>query len=158
MHKAQQNIPAFLIRIVVIVYAVVVVTLVLLAVGYYHVQWREEMNSERQRHLAVFAQAFQYYAKDHDNMFPEDVPLQPLILSNTAECEHECPALGATLACYNAERVLVPSYMEKILRDSMIVSNSDSGFYFYRSGEREITFGSCRHFFDKSIILRQSLQ
>lgn len=139
-----------LIKVIVIAYGIVLLTMVILAAVNYPTQWRRQTNAERGRYLEVLAQAWKYYYLDHDGIWPE-MPDGTYAVSNTSDCQLECPALGQKLSCYNVQRVLVPSYVAQIPRDPFINSNVESGFYISRQGD-DFTFGACYTFYKQKVV------
>lgn len=134
---------------IVTVYATGMLVLVLLSASNYPVQWRVQINHERQRYLEVFHQAILYYSLDHvGTVFP--LPESPAMISNTDQCSYACPALRKTIPCYDLSKQLVPSYMSRLYQDPFLTSESNTGFYLY-SRDGSLTLGACHHFFRDQI-------
>ncbi|OGY89656.1 MAG: hypothetical protein A3B30_02535 [Candidatus Komeilibacteria bacterium RIFCSPLOWO2_01_FULL_52_15] len=143
------------VRVILAGYAVIALTLLLLSIANYPVQWRKEANNERRRYLSVYAQAIEYAALDHDGaLFP--LPAEPAVIANIDSCTFYCTALQRTIPCINLEKDLVPDYMSKMLRDPFLDSMTTTGFYVSRMGSR-LTLGSCAAFFNQRINLTKDL-
>lgn len=137
------------VRILVAVYAVGVLVLLLLSASNYPVQWREQVNRERERYLAVIAQALEYYVADHAGEFPA-IPSTPSMIANVSQCQASCPALSQDIPCYDLSGLLVPGYMHEMLLDPLSTSERDSGFYIQAEG-RGVTIGACHAFFGERL-------
>lgn len=140
---------------IVSVYATGMLVLVLLSASNYPVQWRVQVNHERQRYLEVFAQAISYYSLDHEGAVFA-IPEEPAMISNTDQCSYDCPALKKAIPCYNLSRELVPSYMSRLYQDPFLTSESDTGFYVY-SRDGNLTLGACHQFFKDPISVSRKL-
>lgn len=140
---------------IVSVYATGMLVLVLLSASNYPVQWRVQINHERQRYLEVFDQAISYYSLDHEGVIFA-LPDSPAMISNIDTCSYECPALKKAIPCYDLSRELVPSYMSRLYQDPLLTSASDTGFYIYSSGGN-LTLGACHHFFKNQISISRKL-
>ena len=151
-----KSVPQLVVHIVGIVFAIVVLTLVLLAASNYPVQWRHEVNRERLRYLEVFSQALEYYYLDHDRVLPV-LPQEPAVISNTSTCRFSCLALGREVPCFDAAAILVPGYMKEILADPLFSTEHYSGFYLYQDRSTSIVIGACNTFFGESLEIRRSL-
>lgn len=155
--KISEHAQTILIKVIVAVYATGIVVMIILAATNYPVQWRVQVNKERMRYLEVYAQAIEYNYLDHDKVMP-DIPNEPVMISNTTECQPIfCPALNRNLSCFDAQSLLIPSYMKELLQDPLQTSDRYSGFYFYRSGDRSYALGSCESFFGQQISIEKSL-
>ncbi|MBI4090576.1 MAG: hypothetical protein HY422_00980 [Candidatus Komeilibacteria bacterium] len=140
---------------IVAVYATGMLVLILLSASNYPVQWRAQVNHERQRYLEVFDQAISYYSLDHAGViFP--LPDSPAMISNTDQCSYACPALKIAIPCYDLSRELVPSYMSRLYQDPLLTSESDTGFYVY-SRDGILNLGACHHFFKDPIGISRKL-
>jgi len=137
------------VQVLFVVYGVSMLVLILLAASNYPVQWRSQVNHERQRYVEVIAQALRYYAMDHGGQLP-DLPGEPAMIANTNDCEASCPALSKQLSCFNLTQVLVPSYMKEMLEDPLNTSEKESGFYI-TSSTVGVLIGSCNTFFGQKV-------
>ncbi len=136
-------------KIIAAVYASIIVVLVLLSISNYPVQWREQVNHERQRYLDVIAQALQYYASDHGGTLPA-LPSQPSMIANTNECKAYCPALSKDIPCVDLAKTLVPGYMKEMLLDPLSNSTTESRMYVQQSGDH-VMLGACDTFFGQQV-------
>lgn len=141
-----KRIPSITIRVILILYAIALLTLILLAASNYSVQWKAETDRERGRYLDVYAQALEYYYYDHDAHLPP-LPVTPSIISTTDACQYACPALGTDLSCFNLASSLVPQYMQALLQDPLLDSTENSGFYI-QATETGFHIGTCYQFFN----------
>jgi len=142
------------IRFIVVGYAIVVLTLILLAASNYPVQWRAQVDAERMRNLEVYAQALKYYQNDHDaplNVVPESMH----IISNDSSCMHSCSTVGAVLPCFNLQESLVPGYLRELPQDPLYSSSDLSGYYIQQSKDGFI-LGACNAFFGEELVQKAS--
>ncbi len=130
-------------------YGVIILVLILLAASNYPVQWRVQVNHERQRYIEVIAQAMQYYVADHSGKLPP-LPTSVALIANTDACSAYCPALSKQLSCYNLTKTLVPGYMQQMLQDPLSTSDQQSGFYLDPIGPH-ILIGACDTYFGQKV-------
>lgn len=154
-HKSEKLVPIFLVRLLVVLFAIVVLTMILLSASNYPVQWKEQINNERMRYLEVYSQALEYRYLDYDNVMPS-LPETEHMISNIDSCSMDCPALGRIIECYNMLPVLVPGYMRELLRDPIAESETSSGFYI-KGHDSGFTVGSCFAYFGEDISIEKSL-
>lgn len=154
--KTEKKIPNLVIKSILAIYAVILLTLILLAASNYPVQWRHQANEERYRYLEVIAQSIDYHVQDHEGVV-FDVPSGPVMIANTNDCTMECPALDRSLPCYNLEAVLVPDYVSALPQEPFVLSDVSTGFYL-RYEHDLLTLGACHQYFQDPIILRQELK
>jgi hypothetical protein len=136
-------------------YGLIVLVLILLSASNYPVQWKIQVNHERQRYLAVIAQALRYYAADHDGGVP-DLPSELSMIANTQSCSAYCPALSKQIPCYDLAKTLVPGYMKELLQDPLNSSQEESGFYL-KYIDKHLTLGACHVFFGQTVTADEAL-
>jgi hypothetical protein len=145
MMSGKKSISVKMINFVVIFFAIIILTLILLSASNYSVQWRHQVDQERRQYLAVFGQAIEYYFLENRGVALA-LPLRPTLISNRDNCQHYCAIYNTELSCFNLEQILVPGYMKEILQDPFISSDSNSGFYIYQTSD-QLILGACNNFY-----------
>jgi len=154
-NKEEKLVPIYIVRTLVFLFAIVVLTMILLSASNYPVQWKQQINYERMRYLEVYVQALEYRYLDYNKVMPP-LPETEKLIANDDSCSVYCPALGRSVDCFNMTSVLVPGYMRELLRDPIVESKHSSGFYIMQN-ENGFKVGSCFTYFGEDISIEKEL-
>ena len=146
MKNNKQQLLQWLRRGVFFCFGVIVLTLILLSISNYPVQWRVQVDAERRRSTEVLAQAIRYYYLDHDQTL-FGIPTSTHMIANTDSCGAAvCARFNTPLPCFDLQQYLVPNYIHALEQDVAAGSSHVTGYYISRENGG-VTIGACNSFF-----------